>query len=130
MKRSGKHQMEARKALMWKEIADKSDIDEIMEAFGDFHDTCIQDAYISTGEFVDGERSMHFDNPLTISLLFQRQSRKNPVLELKFESVRMAMCRHIRRRWHNRFHNSYNGTCRCQCGKRGKSVRPVYKNDV
>jgi hypothetical protein len=73
---------------MWKEIVNKSDVDEIMVAFGDFHDTCIRDIYISTGEFVDDACSMHFDNPLTISLLFQRQSRGNSVLELKFETVR------------------------------------------
>ena len=73
---------------MWIEITNQAGIDELMEKFGYFHDTCIRDIYISTQDFVNERRSMHFDNVLTISLLFQRQSNENSVLELKFEAVK------------------------------------------
>ena len=73
---------------MWTEIKDQIEIENLMEKFGDFHDSCIRDIYISTEEFVDKEHSMCFENVLTVSLLFQRQSRENSVLELKFEAVK------------------------------------------
>ena len=73
---------------MWSEIKDQRGIDDLMENFDFFHDTCVRDIYISTKEFVDEERSMYFDNVLTVSLLFQRQSRENSILELKFEVLK------------------------------------------
>ena len=73
---------------MWTEIKEQAGIDDLMRKFGYFHDTCIRDIYISTEEFVDEKRSMSFNNVLTVSLLFQRQSRENSVLELKFEAVK------------------------------------------
>ena len=72
---------------MWTEIKDQTGIDDLMGKFGCFHDSCIRDIYISTEEFVDEKRSMCFNNVLTVSFLFQRQSRENSVLELKFEAV-------------------------------------------
>jgi hypothetical protein len=72
---------------MWTEIKEQSDIDKIMELYGNFHDSCLRDIYISTREFVDEKRAMHFDNKLTASLLFQRQFKQNTVLELKFEDI-------------------------------------------
>jgi len=73
---------------MWTEVKDQAGVDDLMGKFGYFHDTCIRDIYISTQDFVDEKRAMHFDNVLTVSLLFQRQSKKNSVLELKFEAVK------------------------------------------
>ena len=73
---------------MWTEINDQSDIDNLLDLFGYFHDSCLRDIYISTREFVDEKLAMHFDNKLTASLLFQRQFQPTSVLELKFEDIK------------------------------------------
>ena len=72
---------------MWTEIKDQSDIDKLLESYGYFHDSCLRDVYISTREFIDEKLTMHFENKLTASLLFQRQFRSPTVLELKFEDI-------------------------------------------
>jgi DNA-directed RNA polymerase subunit N (RpoN/RPB10) len=72
---------------MWKEIKDQKDIDEVLDNFGYFHDSCLRDIYISTREYIDEKLAMHFDNKLTASLLFQRQFKPNTVIELKFEDI-------------------------------------------
>lgn len=72
---------------MWTEIKEQSDIDKVMELYGNFHDSCLRDVYISTREFIDEERAMHFSNKLTALLLFQSQFTQNTVLELKFEDI-------------------------------------------
>ena len=72
---------------MWTEIKKQSDIDKLMDLYGNFHDSCLHDIYISTREFIDEKYAMHFDNKLTALLLFQRQFKQNTVLELKFENI-------------------------------------------
>lgn len=72
---------------MWTEIKDTSDIDNLMKLYGFFHDSCLRDIYITTREFVDEKLAMHFENKLTAILLFQRQFRPNPVLELRFDNI-------------------------------------------
>jgi len=69
---------------MWKEIINNDDILTLRNLYGDFHDSCLRDLYLSTKEFVDERKAMSFSNDCTATLLFQRQSRINPVLELKF----------------------------------------------
>ena len=72
---------------MWTEIKSKVDIERLLDVYGNFHDSCLRDVYISTREFVDEKLAMHFDNKLTASLLFQRQFGPNAVIELKFEDI-------------------------------------------
>jgi hypothetical protein len=72
---------------MWTEIKDQADIDNLLELYGNFHDSCLKDIYIATREFIDEKLAMHFDNKLTASLLFQRQFKPTTVLELKFEDI-------------------------------------------
>ncbi len=55
-----------------------------MISFGGFHDSCLRDIYISTGDYVD---EMKLENKTVASLLFQRQSKSDTVLELKFYDV-------------------------------------------
>ncbi len=72
---------------MWTEIKNQTDIDDLLNQYGYFHDSCLRDIYISTREFVYDQLVMHFDNKITATLLFQRQFRPTTVLELKFEDV-------------------------------------------
>ena len=55
---------------MWIEVKDQQDIDKLMESYGFFQDSCLRDLYMSTREFVDDQRVMHFNNTLTASLFF------------------------------------------------------------
>lgn len=73
---------------MWTEIVSTSDIKGLLESYGNFHDSCIRDINISTMEFVDEKHAMHFSNILTATILFQRQSNKNAILELKFDGLK------------------------------------------
>ena len=47
---------------MWKEIKTEDDIEELLKSFGDFHDSCLRDLYISTREYVDEKLAMSFEN--------------------------------------------------------------------
>lgn len=67
--------------VMWTEVLNDADIENLKILFGDFHDSCIRDIYLSTSEFVDEKRAMHFSNKLIASLLFQRPFKSNAVLE-------------------------------------------------
>jgi len=72
---------------MWTEIISEIDIVNLMTEYGEFHDSCLRDIYISTKDFVDEKLTMHFENKIIGSLLFQRQFDKDTVLELKFENI-------------------------------------------
>lgn len=73
---------------MWREIKDQNDINNLLNLFGNFQDSCLREIYISTKEFIDEKLEMHFDNKLTVLLLFQRQYRPNNIIELKFEDIK------------------------------------------
>lgn len=72
---------------MWTEIKDEKDIQSLMTSFGGFHDSCLRDVYISTGDYVDENLAMNLENKTIASLLFQRQFKPDTVLELKFYEV-------------------------------------------
>ncbi len=74
--------------MKWNEIKNESDINELLESYGEFHDSCLKDLYISTGDFVDKNMSMNFSGELTASLIFHRQDKTNTVIELKFDDVK------------------------------------------
>lgn len=71
---------------MWTEITNQSDIEQLLESYGFFHDSCLRDVYISTREYIDTKLAMHFDNKIIATLFFQRQS-KPTTIELKFVEV-------------------------------------------
>jgi|GEM_PF-2052228 len=62
---------------MWTEIKDQSDIDKLMELYGNFHDSCLRNIYISTREFVDEKRAMNFDK-IDRFTLFNDNLNKTP----------------------------------------------------
>ena len=72
---------------MWIEVKDQQDIDKLMESYGFFQDSCLRDLYLSTREFIDDARVMHFNNTPTASLLFQLEFGSDAVLELTFEDI-------------------------------------------
>ena len=65
---------------MWMEIKTEADIELLMTEFEKFHDSCLRDVYILTKEFVDEKLSMHFENKIIATLLFQRQFENNQTI--------------------------------------------------
>lgn len=72
----------------WNEIKNDSDIESLIELYGNFHDGCLREVHIVTEESVKKDLSMTFSGQLTATLLFQRQYENPTVIELKFENVR------------------------------------------
>ena len=73
----------------WKEIQSESDIDEVMETLGDFHDSCIVSVNYKSGVFVDEKNDMCFGsaNERELTVLFHCQWEPK-VFELCFTGVR------------------------------------------
>ena len=73
----------------WKEIRSESDIDEIMETLGDFHDSCIVSVNYKSGAFVDERYAMHSGSPDDREMTVLFHSQWDPkVFELCFTGVR------------------------------------------
>ena len=73
----------------WHNIETQEDIENLMAAYGDFHDACIVSANFQTGVFVDDNMTMHFGSAeeKILSVTFQRQW--NPkTIELQFSGLR------------------------------------------
>jgi hypothetical protein len=74
--------------MEWQEIRTQNDADALMEAFGDFHDSCTREAHLWTGHWVNPDLSMSFGHLDTrIRFLIQRQFNSPSAIELLFEGV-------------------------------------------
>lgn len=73
---------------MWQELKNQPDIDELMQLFGSFHDSCLKEAAIRNREFVSSTLAMSFSNQTVVRLLFQRQFHNPTGIELQFEGVK------------------------------------------
>lgn len=73
----------------WKEILSQNDIDELLDTYGDFHDSCIVSMNYQSGAFVDGKGAMHFGNPVehNLSVVFHSQWAPKAI-ELYFTGLR------------------------------------------
>lgn len=80
--------------MMWHELTQQSDLDELMQFFGSFHDSCIKQLFIRNREFVDERLSMSFNNAPMVRLLFQWQFRNPSAIEIQFEEVEFMNWRH------------------------------------
>lgn len=74
----------------WKKVEDQRGIDELMETFMGFHDSCIHSLRYESGCYVDEERSMYAHVPpekFVLYIVFHSQWEARAV-ELRFEGVR------------------------------------------
>src|SRR5215475_15356042 len=72
----------------WQCIATQADVEGLMFLFGDhFHDACLREIHVSTGNYVEENLSMHVDWRTTVHMLVQRQFRNPSAIELRFEEV-------------------------------------------
>lgn len=75
--------------MNWNKFNNSTDIENFMDLFGEFHDSCLKELYMSTETFVDEELSMSMSVNLDtcVRILFQRQDRDPSAIELLFKGV-------------------------------------------
>ena len=73
----------------WKKINSQQDIDELLNLYGGFHDSCLVSAVFHSGTYVDNDLAMHFDSAekYILNATFQRQWRPK-TLEMRFIGLR------------------------------------------
>jgi len=73
----------------WNNVATQADIDNLLECYGDFHDSCIVSATFRSGAFVDDTRAMHFGDASSCELHIVFESQWYPkTIELCFTGLR------------------------------------------
>jgi hypothetical protein len=75
--------------MMWNEVKTQGEADRLMADFGDFHDSCLHEAYLWTDHYVSNNLSMSCPGNLDtrIRLLLQRQFKNPSAVEMLFEEV-------------------------------------------
>lgn len=75
--------------MNWIKINNSTDIENLMDLFGGFHDSCLKELYMWTEAFVDENLSMSMAvNPDTcVRILFQRQDQDPSAIEMLFKEV-------------------------------------------
>ena len=75
--------------MEWIEVNDSEDIENLLEKFGGFHDSCLKELFMWTDSYVDENLSMGVSAELdtNVRILFQRQFRDPSAIELLFEGV-------------------------------------------
>lgn len=73
----------------WNEIKTLDDIDQLLKAYGGFHDSCLVEIDFSTGSYVDEKKYMCFgtEKQKELHMVFHSQWAEKP-LELWFTGVR------------------------------------------
>ncbi|SDN62516.1 hypothetical protein [Alkalicoccus daliensis] len=75
--------------MKWNKINNFTDIENFMDFFGGFHDSCLKELYMWTEAFVDEDLSMSMSSELDtcVRVLFQRQVLGPSAIELLFKGV-------------------------------------------
>lgn len=75
--------------VRWEVVRTQLDIEALMDRFGGFHDSCLREAHLWTGHYVDPDLMMACPGSLdtSIRMLFQRQYRNPSAIEMLFEEV-------------------------------------------
>lgn len=79
---------------MWNDITNQSDLEDFMNLFGGFHDSCIKEFKYISGAFVDEDLSMYPTNDMrSLRIIFQRQYDNPAVIEMEFTGLRkLVVC--------------------------------------
>lgn len=73
--------------MSWNEMKTKEELDQLLQVFGGFHDSCLKEMYMWTGAYVSEELSMAMSSGTNVRMLFQRQYENPSAIELLFEGV-------------------------------------------
>jgi len=71
----------------WNVINSQVDIDNLMECFGGFHDSCLKEIWFTTGTYVNEDLSMSMINEPSARAIFQRQGKAPSVIEIEFNNI-------------------------------------------
>lgn len=73
---------------MWYEIHNQEELENFMNMFGGFHDSCIKELTYVSGAFVSENLSMYpVNNKRTMKIIFQRQTSNPTVIEMEFIGI-------------------------------------------
>ena len=73
---------------MWNEITNQNDLDDFMNLFGDFHDSCLKECRYISGAYVNEDLSMYpINNKRIFTVIFQRQLISPSVIEMEFSGL-------------------------------------------
>lgn len=74
---------------MWNEIGTQKDLDDFIEKFYGFHDSCIKEMKYTSGAFVTDDLAMSPVNSKRIlTIIIERQFDDIPVVELEFSGLK------------------------------------------
>lgn len=73
--------------MEWLEVKNNKDIENLMQTFGGFHDSCLKEVYMWTKSYVNDNLSMSLVPDTNVRILFQRQYRNPSAIELLFSGV-------------------------------------------
>lgn len=78
----------------WNEIKNQADIDDFMNMFDYFHDSCLKELRYESGAYVDKNLYMSpINSKRNIYVIFQRQDKNPSAIEMLFENIE---CMHLR----------------------------------
>lgn len=71
--------------MVWNEIDDALSVNNLMNKFGGFYDSCMKELKYFSGAFVDSNLSMSpINNSRTVKMIFQRQYNNPIAIEIEF----------------------------------------------
>jgi hypothetical protein len=73
----------------WHDLKTKQDVENLINIFGGFHDSCLRELYLWTDHYVSSNLAMHVNPDLDckVRALFQRQDLNPSAIEMLFEEV-------------------------------------------
>ncbi len=71
----------------WQALSTPESVEQLLVLVGHFHDSCIREMHVVTGEYVQADLSMSVDGRTTVHVLIQRQLAGPSAIELRFEEV-------------------------------------------
>lgn len=72
----------------WIEIKTQQDIDNLMDLYDGFHDSCLVEVNYCSGAYVSEDLRMAMEENPTATVIFQRQDNDHRTIELKFEKAK------------------------------------------
>ena len=73
---------------MWEELSTADDIQNLLDAYGGFHDSCLKEVHYCSGMSVSSDLSMEFSGNAYARLIFQRQNENSAVIEMEFSKLK------------------------------------------
>lgn len=73
--------------MVWNEINTEQNLNDFLELYDNFHDSCLKELRYISGNFVDCKLGMHIAGQTKLSVIFQRQHDECTVVEMEFSNL-------------------------------------------